>query len=265
MIKIAALQMPTQGISPNALDHYFKIAKMKEAKLILLGEYVLNHFFKELENMPANMIKDQSDHHLSMVRDLCKKYDMVVVAPLVKVKNGSCYKTILKVTPKSTHTYYQQILMDYPHWNEARFFANEVKPLEDPMVFNHSGVRFGVIGGFELHFNHFFDRLNARDVDVLLLPTSATFESHNRWREILKTRSFLHGIYILRANRVGDYMDKELKWKFYGNSLLTDPAGEILSTLEDRESLMVVPVERREAREAKRMWGFRKQLKQRSH
>jgi len=263
MINLAALQMPTQGMSPNALDYYFKIAKDKEAKLILLGEYVLNHFFKELEKMPLNMIKDQSDHHLRVIKELSKKYNMVVVAPIVQVKNGECYKTIVIVTPKSTHTYYQQILIDYDHWNEAKYFANEVKELEDPMVFNHEGVRFGVIGGFELHFNWFFDRLNARDIDILLIPTSATFDSVTRWRDVLKTRAFLHNLYILRANRVGEYVDEDTKWKFYGDSMLINPMGEIESLLEDRESLMVVTVDRKEVREAKRLWGFEKQIKKR--
>ncbi|WP_300367817.1 carbon-nitrogen hydrolase family protein [Hydrogenimonas sp.] len=263
MINLAALQMPTQGMDPKSLEHYFKTAKAKEAKLILLGEYVLNHFFKELEKMPVNMIKDQSDHHLAMIKELSRTYEMVVVAPIVLVKNRKCYKAVVKVTPKSTHTYYQQILIDYGHWDEAKFFANEIKPLEDPLVFTHEGVRFGVIGGFELHFNHFFDRLNARDVDVLLLPTAATFESHNRWREILKTRAFLHNIYILRANRVGEYLDKSIKWKFYGDSMLVTPTGEVENLLEDKESLMVVTVERKEVREAKRIWGFEKQLKKR--
>jgi len=257
---IAALQMPTQGMSPNALDHYFKIAKRKDVKLLLLGEYVLNHFFKELETMPANMIKDQSEHHLAVVKELSRKYEIVVVAPLVLVKGGKCYKAIVKVTPKSTHTYYQQILMDYGHWDEAKFFANESKGLEDPMVFTHEGLRFGVIGGFELHFNHFFDRLSERNVDVLLLPTSATFESHNRWREILKSRSFLHNIYILRANRVGEYLQKDIKWKFYGDSMLVDPFGEVVSVLEDKESLMVVNVEKKVLRDARRLWGFKRVL-----
>ncbi|WP_353662212.1 carbon-nitrogen hydrolase family protein [Hydrogenimonas sp. SS33] len=261
MIRIAALQMPTQGMDPTLLEQYFKTAKAKEARLLLLGEYVLNHFFKELETMPINMIKDQSDHHLAMIKAFSKAYDMVVVAPLVQVKHRRCYKTIVKVTPKSTHTYYQQILIDYGHWNEAAFFANEVKPLEDPLVFNHEGVRFGVIGGFEVHFNPFFDRLNARDVDVLLLPTAATFDSHNRWREILKTRAFLHNIYILRANRVGEYLDKEVKWRFYGDSMLIDPMGEVQQVLEDKEAMMVVEIDRKEVRLAKRLWGFEKQLK----
>ena len=263
MINLAALQMATQGMSPNSLDHYFKTAKEKDAKLILLGEYVLNHFFKELEKMPVNMIKDQSEHHLKVIKELSKKYDMVVVSPIVKVKNRECYKTIVKVTPKTTHTYYQQILIDYDHWNEAKYFANEVKELEDPFIFTHEGVRFGVIGGFELHFNWFFDRLNARDVDVLLISTSATFDSITRWREVLKTRAFLHNLYILRANRVGEYVDKDTKWKFYGDSMLINPMGEIENLLDDRESLMVVTVDRKETREAKKLWGFEKQIKKR--
>jgi len=264
MINIAVLQMPTQGMSPNSLELYFKTAKTKDAKLILFGEYVLNHFFKELEKMPVNMIKDQSEHHLMVIKELSRKYDIVVVAPFVQVKNGVCYKTIVKVAPKTTHTYYQQILIDYNHWNEAKYFANEVKELEDPFVFTLEGVRFACLGGFELHFNWFFDRLNDRDVDVLLLPTVATFESLQRWREILKTRAFLHNIYILRANRVGEYFDKEIKWKFYGDSMLINPMGEIENLLEDKESLMVVTVDRKEVREAKKLWGFRKKLELRA-
>ncbi len=260
MMNLAVLQMPTQGMDPKTLARYFETAKSKEVEVILLGEYVLNHFFKELETMPISMIKDQSDHHLAMIKEMAKSYDMVVVAPIVQVKAKKCYKTIVKVTPKSTHTYHQQILIDYGHWDEAAFFANEVKPLEDPLIFTHGNLRFGVIGGFELHFNHFFDRLNARDVDVLLLPTASTFESHNRWREVIKTRAFLHNIYILRANRVGEYVDRTIKWKFYGDSMLVTPMGEVETVLDDKESLMVVPVDRKEVREAKRIWGFEKQL-----
>ena len=263
MIQIAALQTATLGMDPKGLEHYFKTARAREARLILLGEYVLNHFFKELESMPLGMIKEQSTHHLAMIRELAKRYDMVVVAPLVQVKSGKCYKTVVKVTPKTTHTYYQQILIDYSHWNEAKFFANEVAPLQDPLIFRLDGVKFAVMGGFELHFNPLFDRLVARGVDVLLLPTSSTFDSYNRWREIIKTRAFLHNIYILRANRVGEYMEKEIKWKFYGDSMLVTPTGEIDTILEDRESLMVAAVDHKTVSEAKRVWGFEKQLKKR--
>ncbi len=263
MIRIAVLQMPTQGMDPKGLEQYFKTAKAKEASLILMGEYVLNHFFKELEKMPVNMIREQSDHHLKMIKELAKVYKMTVVAPLVQVKAKKCYKTIVRVTPKATHTYYQQILINYGHWDEEKFFANEVKPLEDPMIFNHDGVRFALIGGFEAHFNFFFDRMMHRNVDVLLLPTAATFESHNRWRELLKTRAFLNNIYIVRANRVGEYLDREIKWLFYGDSMLIDPMGDVEADLEDKESMMVVEIDKKRVSQARRLWGFSRQLKKR--
>jgi predicted amidohydrolase len=260
MIKIAALQMPTQGMDPKALEPYFKTAKLKEAKVLLLGEYVLNHFFKELEKMPVNMIKDQSDHHLAMIKELAKKYEMVVVAPLVQVKSKRCYKTIVKVTPKTTHTYFQQILMDYGHWDEDKFFANSIECLGDPMIFTVDGMRFGVMSGFEMHFDALFARLDARDVDVLLLPTASTFDSYNRCREILKARAFTHHLYILRANRIGEYYDQEIKWKFYGDTMLISPDGEIESMLDDKEALMVVSVDRTAVREARRLWGFKRRI-----
>ncbi len=263
MIQVAALQTATLGMDPGALEHYFKTAAHKGVDVMVLGEYVLNHFFKELEKMPLAMIKDQSNHHLGVIRNLARRYEMVVVAPLVQVKGKRCYKSIVKVTPKTTHTYYQQILIDYGHWDEERFFANEVKPLEDPMIFTVKNTRIGILAGFELHFNHFFDRMVARDVDLLLLPTASTFESHNRWREIIKTRAFLHNLYILRVNRIGEYVEKEIKWKFYGDSMLVNPSGEVESALDEREAMMIVSVERKKVKEARRSWGFEKQIRRR--
>ncbi len=263
MIHVAVLQMPTQGMDPKGLEQYFKTAKTKGASLILMGEYVLNHFFKELETMPVNMIREQSEHHLKTIKELAKIYETVVVAPLVQVKAKKCYKTIVRVTPKAVHTYHQQILINYGHWDEEKFFANEVGPLEDPMIFNHEGMRFAVIGGFEAHFNYFFDRMMDRNVDVLLLPTAATFDSHNRWRELLKTRAFLNNFYIIRANRVGEYLDKKVKWVFYGDSMLVDPNGEIETDLGDKESMMVVEIDKKRVSEAKRLWGFARQIKKR--
>ncbi len=263
MIRVAVLQMPTRGMDPKGLEQYFKTAKTKGASLILMGEYVLNHFFKELETMPVNMIREQSDHHLKMIKELAKTYETVVVAPLVQVKAKKCYKTIVRITPKAVHTYHQQILINYGHWDEEKFFANEVKPLEDPMIFNHEGMRFAVIGGFEAHFNHFFDRMTARNVDVLLLPTAATFDSHNRWRELLKTRAFLGNHYILRANRVGEYLDRDVKWVFYGDSMLVNPLGEIEIDLGEREAMMVVHIDKKRVREAQNLWKFRKALAKR--
>lgn len=263
MTNIAALQMPTLGVNPATLEVYIQSAVDKEATLVMLGDYVLNHFFKTLETMPINMIRDQSEHHIHLLKDMAEKYRVVIVAPIIRFKGSQCYKTVAKVTAKSISYYQNQILMSYRHWNESGFFANEKKPLEEPMAFRHEGIRFGVIGSYEVHFDWFFEALRQKDIDVLLLPSASTFGSQRRWREILKSRAFLNNIYILRVNRIGEYNGEGLTWKFYGDSMLLNPLGEVESELDDKESMMVASVDRKTVREAKRLWGFDRELKER--
>ena len=54
-MKIAALQLSTLPMSEAKLDYYFRICQQKEVEVVLLSEYALNSFFKELETMPISM------------------------------------------------------------------------------------------------------------------------------------------------------------------------------------------------------------------
>jgi predicted amidohydrolase len=102
-----------------------------------------------------------------------------------------------------------------------------------------------------------------KKIDLVLLPTASTFGSHNRWREIIKTKAFLHGCFILRANRLGEYSDDEVKWKFYGDTMLVSPEGEVEMMLEDKESMLIEVIDKAEITEHRRSWGFERELKQR--
>ena len=258
---VAALQLPTLGMNATRLEFYLKQAKQRNADVILLGEYVLNHFFKEFATMSANMVKEQTRKHTELLKNLAIKYDIVFVAPIIVMKKDGYHKTIVRITPKIIRYYEQQILLPYAHWNEKKFFENPVKPLRDPMTFNIKGFKVMVMGGFELHFDHFWQRVTEKKVDLVLLPTASTFGSHNRWREIIKTKAFLHGCYILRANRLGEYSDSEVKWKFYGDTMLVSPGGEVEMMLEDKESMLIEVIEKQEVTDHRKAWGFERELK----
>ncbi|HFS82541.1 MAG TPA: carbon-nitrogen hydrolase family protein, partial [Epsilonproteobacteria bacterium] len=218
---VTALQLPTLGMNATRLEFYIKQAVRRQADVVLFGEYVLNHFFKEFETMSKAMLKEQTRQHLDLLKRLAKSYDLVFIAPLILIKKEKFYKTIVKVTPKSVTYYEQQVLLPYPHWNEKRFFANETsKPLTAPMTFTLKGFKVMVMAGYEMHFDYFWQKVTEKKVDLVLLPTASTFGSHNRWREIIKTKAFLHGCFVLRANRLGEYSDDEVKWRFYGDSML---------------------------------------------
>ncbi len=258
---VAALQLPTLGMNATRLEFYLKNAHQRGAKVMLLGEYVLNHFFKELISMPKSMVKEQSTKHVQLLKSLALKYEMIFIAPIILIKKDGYHKTIAKITAKRVLYYEQQILIPYTHWNEKKFFENPIAPLKDPMTFTIDGFKIMVMAGFEMHFDPFWESVIAKKADLVLLPTSSTFGSHNRWREIIKTKAFLHGCYILRANRLGEFQDNDVKWKFYGDSMLINPKGEVDMMLEDKESMLIETIERSVITEHRRSWAFERELK----
>ena len=258
---VGALQLPTLGMNATRLEFYLKNAYERGARVMLLGEYVVNHFFKELVTMPLSMVREQSAKHIELLKSFAVRYDMVFIVPVIVIKKKHCYKAIAKVSSKTVSYYHQQILLPYPHWNEKAFFSNPVKPLKSPLVFTIDGFKIMAMAGFELHFDPFWEYVSKKKVDIVLLPTASTFGSHNRWREIIKTKAFLHGCYILRANRLGEYRDDEVKWKFYGDSMLVNPEGEVEMVLEDKESMLVESVSKKAIVEHRRSWGFERELK----
>jgi len=260
-MKIAALQLSTLPMSEAKLDYYFRICKQEGVEVVLLSEYALNSFFKELENMPISMIKEQSNHKIEALKKLCAVYDLHVIAPIVNVKGDFCYKCNAHFSPKSVHFFEQQFLINYKHWNEEKFFANTISKYTLPL-FLHGGLRFGIVSGYELHFDMVWAEVMRKNVDVVLVPTSSTFESSKRWEELLKLRSMLNNVYILRANRVGAYKEEET-WQFYGQSSLVSPFGEVELSLGDKEEMLVASIEKESLAEARKLWGWKKQISKR--
>ncbi len=261
---VGALQLPTLGMNATRLDFYLKQASKRDVDVMLLGEYVLNHFFKEFATMSPNMVKEQTRKHIELLKKLSIEHSIVFIAPIIITKKEGYFKSIAKITPKSTRYYEQQILLPYNHWNEKEFFANEIAPLKEPMIFIIKGFKIMLMGGFELHFDHFWQVATQKKIDLVMLPTASTFGSHNRWREIIKTKAFLHGCYILRANRLGEYVDNDIKWKFYGNTMLVNPSGEVEMMLEDKESMLIEVIDKVEVLEHRKVWGFEKELRSRA-
>jgi nitrilase len=262
-MRAAVLQLNAQGTSSTKLYNYIRIASKQNVQLLLLGEYILNPFFKELQSMSVAMIEEQASMQSKILKELSTIYNMTIVAPLVVVKKKKVYKTIAKFAPSSTSYYQQQILINYPHWNEEKFFDNEVQPLQSPLTFSIDGFKFALMNGFELHFDQLFNQLDLKNVDCILLPSVSTFESFERWKSLICSRAFTHNCYILRANRIGEYKDKDVAWQFYGDSLLASPNGEVLEHLGNREELMIVDMDHGEVIQARKLWGFREAINKR--
>ena len=248
-MKIALLQTDNLPFDKAKLNFFIRIAKKEDAKLIVLPEYVLNRFFKEIEKMPISFVKNQTSKQLKHLKHLSTVYNIAILAPIVKVVGDKKYKVLAKFENGYVKYYYQQVYMPYSHWNENKFFS---KKENFPLVFNIEGIKFGAMFGFEAHISKFWEYFKRKKVDCVLIPSVSTFNSHSRWLEMLKTQAFLNHMYVVRVNRVGNFED----WVFYGRSFVISPEGEVLNMLSNKEEIGIVEIEKERVKEARKEWKF---------
>ena len=257
-MKIAALQLSTLK-TQKELESYFQACVTQKAKVILLGEYLLNPFFKRLESLQKARIQIHAKEQQEMLLQLSCAYNLTIIAPIIESVGKKIYKSIMILNKGKALFYRAQKLMPYEHWNEAKYFDNvSLKTLKAPPIFSIGGFKFSTLFGYELHFDEFWLKLKSEKVDCVLLPSASTFDSSLRWRSLIKMRAFLNSCYILRANRIGQYEDKvaNCMWNFYGDSLLVNPNGEISDCLGDREELLIGEINKKELQEIRDCWQF---------
>jgi len=258
-MKLAGIQLSSLPLGPKKIEEFAGVCADKNIKLMLFGEFVLNRFFKELINTPPEMIESQSKQQIVELERIANESGVVIVIPMVIKRSGGFLKCVVKFEKDKKIRYFpQQRLISFPHWNESVFFVNDTKKEIELHTFMLEGIKFGVLFGYELHFDEFFVDAKKKGVDVILLPTAATFASQNRWREIARVRSFLNSSYLLRVNRIGRYKEGiNDVWEFYGDSFLVTPDGEISGSLGDREEILVGDIDKEYIREVRKLWSFR--------
>ncbi|WP_086227818.1 MULTISPECIES: carbon-nitrogen hydrolase family protein [Campylobacter] len=255
MSKVAALQLYTLAMSDSRIDHYLNLAAKGGASVVVLGEYVINSFFNEIIKMPKSMIKEQSEHKKTSLSAMANRYNLTIIAPLLQIKGKECKKVVAKFSPQSTKYEEQNILIDYPHWNEAKFYSK--KESFGIMSFSVDKIKFGVVFGFEAHFDRIWAEIVAKKVDCVLLPSACTLNSNERWNELLKMRALTNNIYIVRVNRLGKTKFGEVESEFYGQTMLINPHGEIESSLDANEGMLMCDIDKKLITQARSIWKFR--------
>lgn len=255
-MKIAALQLPTLALGNNRLIYYLQTCVKNDIKIVCLSEYAINGFFKELQKMPKNMIIQQSKNKLDMIKEFTKENDIIIIAPIILHTKNGFIKACIKAQKGTIKKYEQQVLIDYPHWNEKSFFQNQQKSNDDfkLFTFNHNGFKIALMFGYELHFDFAFKEVMSKKIDLLIVPTASTFDSNPRWLRLIQTRAFLNSVQILRINRVGSFDDGKTSWDFYGSSCFVDEVGNIINELGSKEELLFANIKK--TNKSRNMWGF---------
>lgn len=158
--------------------------------------------------------------------------------------------------PRATH------ISTTPHALSALSISSAPLIPGAPLIFELGDLKAAVLFGFEAHFDELWLELKNAAVDVVFLPTASTFGSNLRWQKILTVRSFLNAAFVVRVNRIGGFLEQDARresvWKFYGESFVALPDGEVGDILvEDYERFLVCDLRKSDIVAARQDWRFR--------
>ena len=252
--------------------------KKQKIDLVVVGEYVANHFFKEYHT--KGILKREFELQKAYFGALSKELNIAIVAPLIECVGEKIYKSIAIFEGGKVRFYRAKWLMEFSHWNEGAFFDNVVyakncgdfnadsrpksrtlRPKE-PIIFSVGGFKVSAIFGWEAHFDEIFIKLRKKGVDILCVPTASSFGSNARWQRLMQTRAFLNSCFVVRVNRTGRFMASDFKessvaWDFYGESFIALPDGSLGDMMGEKDGILVSEIRTEMLDEIKDSWRFR--------
>ena len=67
-MKVAVIQTSSLPYEKAKINYFLSILRTKNVKLVVIAEYVLNLFFKDLETTPKKFIKQHSDNQIKLFK-----------------------------------------------------------------------------------------------------------------------------------------------------------------------------------------------------
>lgn len=258
---VALVQVAPLSPTDARLKQYFKNCKKQKVDIVAFGEYVFMPFFRDIckdSQKDMQNLRKMCEKILKALHKLSITYKLDIIAPLCVCEDSHIYKSIALIQGEKVRFYQQQRLINYTHWNESAFFDNvSPKVLKTPLIFDKNDIKCAIIAGFEIHFDEIWLKLKKSQVDVVIMPCANTFHSKKRWQTLCKARAFNNSVAILRINRIGEILVDNTQWHFYGDSCLINANGEIEDTLDKREGLMLIELQKSQIESIRTEWGFR--------
>ncbi|WP_104732094.1 carbon-nitrogen hydrolase family protein [Helicobacter salomonis] len=240
------------------------LAQIPQGALCLFPEYILSSFFLDLLQEDPEHALSQVQNRQAQLQELAFKNGIHFVIPTLSAHPNGLLKEMAWISPEHTEFVPQQRLIAFDHWDEQGFFANLKQDFKPPLSFVLEGIKIAALFGFEVHFDALWLKMQEEGVDMVLLSSASAFESFERWRAVCSARAFCNSMLVARANRIGmvrqEYyqgVKHNLPWRFYGDSFIALPNGQISDSLQGQKGVLHLEVHKEYLDAWAREWGFR--------
>lgn len=244
-LKIAAIQMvSTPNLNENLerATHLIKTASDSESRLVVLPEYFCLMGLKDTDKVNAREVAGSGpiQERLAAIAQENNIYLVAGSIPLEAEESNKVLNTSLVFNPLGEQiARYDKIHLfgfqtETERYEESETIAPGSQPGQFQITVNGVDWRFGLSICYDLRFPELYRALG--DVDCHIIPAAFTYTTgKDHWEILLRARAIENQCYVLSSAQGGVHINQRRTW---GDSMLIDPWGQILTNLPQGEGLI---------------------------
>jgi len=268
MIKVASSQFASSknnfdGNMNKALE-IAKKASDENVNILLFQELFQSEYFCSTKNEDFFELAIEFPTHniFQIFSNFCKSNNIVVPISFFEKYQGKYFNSLVVIDADGSLSdiYRKSHIPEGPGYNEKFYFSPGDTGFK---VFNTKFATIGCAICWDQWFPECARILTMQGAEILFYPTAIGSEpqdpdldSRKHWRNVMIGHAAANQIPIVASNRVGIENEKDITIKFYGNSLIIDHVGDVVSQMnEEEEGLKSHDFNIEEIRNYRQSWG----------
>ena len=218
----------------NKIEALFSEHLENDTDVAVLPEMWNNSY--ALEQL-SQLADDELKQSLTFIQQLCKKYQVTIVAGSVSnKKEGNTYNTAFTVNAEGELIYQYDKIHLVPMLDEHLYLTGGEKV---PYLFSLSDqVKASQIICYDLRFPEIARHPAVEGADILFYVAEWPMARLNHWRTLLQSRAIENDIFVVACNTCG--YEEDGSTEYAGHSIVINPNGEILAEAGTQEEILTV-------------------------
>lgn len=246
-----------------------EVASIEGASLIVLQELHQSEYFCQSEETKFFSYANDWEEDLIFWSKAAKKYRVVLVTSLFEKRTAGLYHNTAVVfdTDGTVAGKYRKMhIPDDPGFYEKFYFSPGDLGFEPIQT---SIGKLGVLICWDQWYPEAARIMTLKGAEILIYPTAiGWFDEDSKkekkrqldsWITIQRSHAIANGIPVLVCNRVGFEKDSSSVMdgiRFWGNSFVCDPQGEIIAQAGKKECILYAQIDKKRTKEVRDIWPF---------
>lgn len=263
LIQTDCVEDPSKNITKSI--ELIRKAAEEGASIICLQElFTTLYFCNEHHEENFDLAEPINGELVKRLSNLSRELGIVLIAPFFEKRAPGLYHNSLVVIDADGSVlgnYRKMHIPDDPGFHEKYYFA----PGDKESGFQVFNTKFGKIGAL-ICWDQWYPeaaRITAlKGAEIIFYPTAiGTLKRESRkqkkafkdaWITIQRSHAIANGCFVAAVNRIG----KENGNKFWGNSFVAGPFGEILKQGGEKEEVIITEIDLNAIESQRREWPF---------